>query len=145
MLINEAVLRIDQDTTVYLVDIATDEQQPSMLDLTKGAFQSFSRRPRALEVNTPYLNAAVQGTEFVIRAEAGQTSLTVFEGTVAAGNRHGSVAVTQRPFDIRVGGAGAAFVHFGPALGHGAVGPLLSADPRYWGNRRSEAGIGRRS
>ena len=95
MLINEAVLRIDQDTTVYLVDIATEEQQPSMLDLTTGAFQSFSRRPRALEVNTPYLNAAVQGTEFVIRAEAGQTSLTVFEGTVAAGNRHGSVNITS--------------------------------------------------
>ena len=95
MLINEAVLRIDQDTTVYLVDIATEEQQPSKLDLTTGAFQSFSRRPRALEVNTPYLNAAVQGTEFVIRAEAGQTSLTVFEGTVAAGNRHGSVAITS--------------------------------------------------
>ncbi len=95
MLTNEAVLRIDQDTTVYLVDIATDEQQPSMLDLTIGAFQSFSRRPRALEVNTPYLNAAVRGTEFVIRAEARQTSLTVFEGTVAAGNRHGRVAVTS--------------------------------------------------
>ena len=95
MLINEAVLRIDQDTTVYLVNIVTDEQQPSMLDLTTGAFQSFSRRPRALEVNTPYLNAAVQGTEFVIRAEARQTSLTVFEGTVAAGNRHGRVVVNS--------------------------------------------------
>ena len=93
MLINEAVLRIDQDSTVYLVDITADEQKPSLLDLTQGAFQSFSRRPRALEVNTPYLNAAVQGTEFVIRAEAGKTSLTVFEGTVAAGNRHGKISV----------------------------------------------------
>ena len=68
MLVNEAVLRIDQDSTVYLADIATDEQKPSLLDLTRGAFQSFSRRPHALEVNTPYLNAAVQGTEFVIRS-----------------------------------------------------------------------------
>src|SRR5262245_30882100 len=94
-LVNEAVLRIDQDTTVALTDITTDEQQRSLLDLAKGAFQSFSRRPRALEVNTPYLNAAVQGTEFVIRAEARQTSITVFEGTVAAGNSRGSVAITS--------------------------------------------------
>ena len=75
MLVNEAVLRIDQDTTVYLTDVATDEQKRSLLDLTRGAFQSFSRRPHALEVNTPYLNAAVQGTEFVIRTEAGETTL----------------------------------------------------------------------
>ena len=72
MLINEAVLRIDQDTTMYLADIAADEQKRSHLDLTHGAFQSFSRRPHALEVNTPYLNAAVQGTEFVIRTDAGE-------------------------------------------------------------------------
>jgi tetratricopeptide (TPR) repeat protein len=95
MLINEAVLRIDQDTTVYLTDIATDEQKPSLLDLTRGAFQSFSRRPHALEVNTPYLNAAVQGTEFVIRTEAGETTLTTYEGVVRATNRSGSASVAS--------------------------------------------------
>jgi ferric-dicitrate binding protein FerR (iron transport regulator) len=95
MLINEAVLRIDQDTTVYLTDIATDEQKPSLLDLTRGAFQSFSRRPHALEVNTPYLSAAVQGTEFVIRTEAGETTLTTFEGVVRATNASGSVSVAS--------------------------------------------------
>ena len=98
MLVNEAVLRINQNSTIYLTDVATDEQEPSVLDLARGAFQSFSRRPRALEVNTPYLNAAVQGTEFVIRAEAGKTSLTVFEGTVgpAIGTaRFPSAAVTR--------------------------------------------------
>ena len=33
MLVNEAVLRIDQNSTIYLSDIATDEQKPSVLDL----------------------------------------------------------------------------------------------------------------
>ena len=47
MLVNEAVLRIDQNSTIYLTDVATDEQKPSVLDLARGAFQSFSRRPRA--------------------------------------------------------------------------------------------------
>jgi len=93
MLVNEAVLRIDQDTTVYLADIATDEQKPSLLDLTRGAFQSFSRRPHALEVNTPYLNAAVQGTEFVIRTGEEETTLTTYEGIVRVTNGSGSNTV----------------------------------------------------
>jgi len=95
MLVNEAVLRIDQNSTVYLTDVAVDEQKPSLLDLTRGAFQSFSRRPHALEVNTPYLNAAVQGTEFVIRTEAGETTLTTFEGVVRASNKSGSTSVAS--------------------------------------------------
>ena len=95
MLINEAVLRIDQDTTMYLADIATDEEKPSHLDLARGAFQSFSRRPHALEVNTPYLNAAVQGTEFVIRTDAGGSTLTTYEGVVRASNQSGSVSVAS--------------------------------------------------
>src|SRR3990172_5984351 len=95
MLVNEAVLRIDQNTTVHLTDVAADERKPSLLDLTRGAFQSFSRRPHALEVNTPYLNAAVQGTEFVIRTEAGETTLTTFEGVVRATNESGSVSVAS--------------------------------------------------
>jgi hypothetical protein len=93
MLINEAVLRIDQNTTVYLADISAEEQERSLLNLPYGAFQSFSRRPHRLEVNTPYLNAAVEGTEFVIRTESRQTALTVFEGVVAAANEYGRLRV----------------------------------------------------
>ena len=95
MLINEAVLRIDQDRTVYLADVATDEEKPSHLDLAHGAFQSFSRRPHALEVNTPYLNAAVQGTEFIIRTGAGETTLTTYEGIVRVTNGGGSTSVSS--------------------------------------------------
>ena len=95
MLINEAVLRIDQDTTVYLTDVTTDTQKPTLLDLARGAFQSFSRQPHSLEVKTPYLNAAVGGTEFVIRTGAGRTDVTTFEGTVRASNSSGSAAVSS--------------------------------------------------
>jgi tetratricopeptide (TPR) repeat protein len=95
MLINEAVLRLDQDTTVQLVDISAEEEESSLLDLVLGAFQSFSRSPRAMAVNTPYLNATIEGTEFVIRAEAKQSLLTVFEGVVAASNEQGQVKVAS--------------------------------------------------
>jgi tetratricopeptide (TPR) repeat protein len=92
-LINDAVLRLDQDTTVHLVNIAESESESSILGLLGGAFQSFSRRPREMEINTPYLNATIEGTEFLIRADAGQAQLTVFEGTVAAANPYGKVSV----------------------------------------------------
>jgi tetratricopeptide (TPR) repeat protein len=95
MLVNEAVLRLDQDSTVVLTDVTTDEQKRTLLDLTRGAFQSFSRQPHSLEVNTPYLNAAVQGTEFVIRTSAGRTDVTTFEGVVTATNGIGSAAVAS--------------------------------------------------
>jgi tetratricopeptide (TPR) repeat protein len=94
-LINEAVLRLDQETTVRLVDISEEEEGSSLLDLVLGAFQSFSRKPRAMEINTPYLNATIEGTEFVIRAEAKQASVTVFEGVVAAANEQGKVRVAS--------------------------------------------------
>jgi len=110
MLVNEAVLRIDQDTTVHLTDVTADERKPSLLDLTKGAFQSFSRQPRALEVNTPYLNAAVQGTEFMIRVEADESILTVLEGTVSASNAHGSSAVGSGQSIRTSGGAPRPFI-----------------------------------
>jgi tetratricopeptide (TPR) repeat protein len=92
-LINEAVLRIDQGTTLRLVDIKDAPGERSWLDLLKGAYQSFSRKPRLLTVNTPYLNGSIEGTEYVMRVEDKATTLTVLEGTVRATNDQGEVAV----------------------------------------------------
>ena len=93
-LINEAVLRVDQNTAVRLTDIVQEENDTSLLGLLRGALQSFSRSPRQLEVDSPYLNGLIEGTEFVVRVEQNQTSLTVLEGTVRAFNQQGSVAAT---------------------------------------------------
>ena len=75
LLNNDAVLRLDQETTIHLVDVAEGESGSSLLSLVSGAFQSFSRSPREMEINTPYLNATIEGTEFLIRAEARQSRL----------------------------------------------------------------------
>jgi hypothetical protein len=92
-LINDAVLRIDQNTALRLIDITPAEQETSVLDMVRGAFQSFSRKPKFLKVNTPYLNGSVEGTEFAVRTEEGKSSITVFEGVVVASNPQGEVAV----------------------------------------------------
>lgn len=94
-LINDAVLRIDQNTTMRLVDIVEGEaeEERSLLDIIKGAIHSFSRKPRKLSINSPYLNGSIEGTEFVFRVTDEQSEITVYEGRVLASNDAGEVAV----------------------------------------------------
>lgn len=93
-LINQAVLRVDQNTAMRLDNISGVTEERSVLSLLKGAFQSFSRKPRGFEVNTPYLNGSIEGTEFVFRVKDGQSELTVLEGLVVASNSQGKVSVS---------------------------------------------------
>ena len=94
-LINEAVLRLDQNTTLQLVDITAEPEQRSFLELVVGAIQSFSRSPRLLAVNTPYLNATVEGTEFFVEVAENESSVIVFEGVVAATNPQGELRLAS--------------------------------------------------
>lgn len=94
-LVNDAILRLDQNTTIRLLSVAEEEEEPSLLSLIAGAFQSFSRKPRELAVNTPYLNASIEGTEFVLRVEQAQTRLTVLEGRVLAANDFGEAVAAR--------------------------------------------------
>ena len=97
---NDAVLRLDENTTMRLVDVAESDQdeESSLLDIIKGAFHSFSRKPRKLSVSSPYLNGSIEGTEFVFRVTDEQTEITVFEGMVVAANEQGSVPVSSGEF-----------------------------------------------
>jgi len=92
-LINDAVLRVDENTTLRLVDIVEKEEERSLLDIIKGAIHSFSRRPKKLSINSPYLNGSIEGTEFVFRVTDTQTEVTVFEGTVIASNAQGELSL----------------------------------------------------
>lgn len=93
MLVNDAVLRMDQNTTMRLTDIVIDKGERSWLELIRGAVQSFSRKPRTFTINTPYLNGSIEGTEFIVRVTESETTLHVYEGTVVAENAQGKVAV----------------------------------------------------
>ena len=92
-LINDAVLRLDENTTMRLVDITDQEEERSLLDIIRGALHSFSRKPKKLSINSPYLNGSIEGTEFVFRVTDEQSELTVFEGTVIAANDQGRASV----------------------------------------------------
>jgi tetratricopeptide (TPR) repeat protein/opacity protein-like surface antigen len=92
-LINDTILRLDQSTTLNLVEVTRDPEERSFVDLVLGALQAFSRSPRTLGVNTPYLNATIEGTEYALRVDDKRSYLTVFEGRVAAANSQGKVQV----------------------------------------------------
>ena len=67
----------------------------TLVDLIRGAILFFTRQPRALGVRTPFVNAAVEGTEFLIRVESDRTVISVFEGTVVAANAIGSLTLAS--------------------------------------------------
>jgi tetratricopeptide (TPR) repeat protein len=90
---NENILRLDQKTTITFAGL--EKEQTFLLDLLTGAVHFFSRIPRTLKVITPFVNAAVEGTEFFVLVERDQTFLSIFEGRVAATNELGSLTVTS--------------------------------------------------
>jgi tetratricopeptide (TPR) repeat protein/predicted porin len=91
-LINQPVLRLDQNTVITLGGVK--EERTSIIALLQGAAHFFSRVTRGLEVQTAFVNAGVEGTEFFIRVEKDKTFLSVFEGKVLASNAEGSLAIT---------------------------------------------------
>jgi tetratricopeptide (TPR) repeat protein len=92
-LVNQPLLRLDQNTTITLGGLK--EQRTSMVDLAKGALHFFSRIRRNLEVITNFVNAGVEGTEGFIRVEEDRTLLTIFDGQVLASNAAGSLTLTN--------------------------------------------------
>ncbi|MBX9606200.1 MAG: FecR family protein, partial [Gammaproteobacteria bacterium] len=94
-LVNDAVLRLDENTTMRLVDINGEPESRSLLDLLRGAVKSFSRSPRTMTVNTPYVNGMIEGTEFAMRVADDATSVQVFEGKVRTTNDAGEILLTR--------------------------------------------------
>lgn len=92
-LTNNAILRVDQNSTVQLLNITAKKEESSVISLLKGAIQSFSRKPSYFSINTAYLNGSIEGTEFVFRVKDNSSELTVLEGRVVASNEQGKVAV----------------------------------------------------
>jgi len=102
LLSNETVIRLDQNTTLTLSGIK--KKKTSVLDLLKGAVHFISRVPRTLKVNTPHVNATVEGTEFVVNVLSDRTFVTVFEGKVLAQNNMGSLALTTNQSAVAIAG-----------------------------------------
>ncbi len=93
LLKNESILRLDQRTIVKFSAIVPEK--PSLLELIKGKVLFFSRFPRKLLINTPFVNASSEGTEFLIEVdeESQTTTILVLEGRMTAANEAGSATI----------------------------------------------------
>ncbi len=88
---NHSILRLNEHSTVTFSGLSP--QGSSRLDLKTGMAHFISRIKQRFEVITPYVNAGVDGTEFVVAVDAEQTQITVFEGQVRASNAQGEVSL----------------------------------------------------
>ena len=93
ILTNDTILRLDQNSTITFANISASSA--STLNLSQGVAHFISRVKQAFEVVTPFVNAAVEGTEFVVSVNETQSQVTVFEGAVRVSNAQGEVLLTQ--------------------------------------------------
>ena len=89
----ETLVRVDQNTSISVSQTAEetlveftqeDIVAASATAHTCGAGYFITRFPRKFKVRTPHLNAAVEGTEFLVAMRCEATELSVFEGKVLA-------------------------------------------------------------
>ncbi len=99
---NETLVTLDQLTAITINKI--DNDGPSILELVKGIAHFISRVPRSLKINTPFVNAAIEGTEFVVEVGETETNVTVFEGTVLTANEQGELRVTNNETSKSIAG-----------------------------------------
>ena len=94
LLYPETVIRLDKLSSMVFTRPDT-AASPSLIELLKGAAHFISRDPHALQIITPFANAAIEGTEFLVQVDAHQTGVSVYEGRVLVGNNSGSAVVTS--------------------------------------------------
>ena len=93
LLKNDTLLRLNQNSTITFTDLSPDK--PSVVSVETGLAHFISRVKAAFEVITPFINAAIEGTEFVVEVDNNKAGVTVFEGRVRAYNQHGEVRLTN--------------------------------------------------
>ena len=104
----ETLVRVDQNTSISvsqtadetLIEFTQESTQEGIVPAstaahTCGAGYFITRFPRKFRVNTPQLNAAVEGTEFLVAMRCESTELSVFEGKVLAASAGSNVFPSQ--------------------------------------------------
>ncbi|MDV6348707.1 FecR domain-containing protein [Nitrosomonas sp. Is35] len=87
---NNSMLRLDQKTSITFPAVQ-EEGGTSLLDLFEGAIHIITRTPQPFKIRTPFVNASVEGTEFVVGLREDNTEVVVYEGKVSVSNELGSL------------------------------------------------------
>ena len=104
---DKTLFRIDQNTQLQLPQPEAD--RGSLIELIRGIIHIIGRDPRELTFSTPYMNAGLDGTEFVLASNSAGAEVTVVEGIVAL--TAGTQAVQVQAGETgRAGAAGTASI-----------------------------------
>ncbi|MBX9915812.1 MAG: TonB-dependent receptor [Nitrosomonas sp.] len=87
---NNSMLRLDQKTSITFPAVQ-EERGTSLLDLFEGAIHIITRTPQPFKIRTPFVNASVEGTEFVVGLREDNTEVVLYEGKVSVSNELGSL------------------------------------------------------
>ncbi len=88
---NNTFARLDANSILSFPARASDEK--FWIELKQGLAHFISRIVRQFEVATPYVNAVVEGTEFIVSAQE-QGAVSVMEGKVTAYNEKSRASLT---------------------------------------------------
>lgn len=65
-LANNSMLRLDQRSSMTFL-LEEDKNKSFLMNLLEGAIHIITRTPKPFDVKTPFINASVHGTEFLVR------------------------------------------------------------------------------
>lgn len=94
-LVNNSMLRLDQRSSMTFL-LEEDKNKSFLMNLLEGAIHIITRTPKPFDVKTPFINASVHGTEFLVRATPENGQVVVYEGKVTASNDYGNVVLNDR-------------------------------------------------
>ncbi len=91
---NDSMLRLDQRSSMAF--IAEEEEKSFLMKLIEGVIHIITRTPKPFDVKTPFINASVHGTEFLVSVTTDIGQVVVYEGKVTASNDYGSIILNDR-------------------------------------------------
>jgi tetratricopeptide (TPR) repeat protein len=94
-LANNSMMRLDQRSSMTFL-LEEDKNKSFLMNLLEGAIHIITRTPKPFDVKTPFINASVHGTEFLVRATPENGQVVVYEGKVTASNDYGNVVLNDR-------------------------------------------------
>lgn len=100
---NNSFVRLDQNTVLAFPKAPSDHG--FWVQLQQGVSHFISRITQRFIVDAPYVNAAVDGTEFLVSAQGKESSVSVIEGQVTASNEGGQQVLTMGQKAVATGKA----------------------------------------
>ena len=91
LMANETTLRLNQKSTVMISGL--DDKSISFIELLNGAIHVITRTAKPFKIKTPFVNANIEGTEFVMEVDVLAATMNVIEGRVALENQYGRIVL----------------------------------------------------